>query len=187
MVKYDFDDLLRYFRPVDKGLRELLKNQQTPLILAGVEYLFSIYEQANTYINLIDEGVTGNPHRLTVEELHSCAWQIIQPHFEQSQQAAADYYQDLVDTEQTSNDIQEIVAAAYYQRIETLFVGRGIQLWGSFNPESNQVELHSQQEIGDEDLMDFAAIYTLLNSGTVYAVSPELVPENTFLAATFRY
>ncbi len=119
--------------------------------------------------------------------MHSCAWQIIQPHFEQSQQAAAEYYQDLVDTEQTSNDIQEIVAAAYYQRIETLFVGRGIQLWGSFNPESNQVELHSQQEIGDEDLMDFAAIYTLLNSGTVYAVSPELVPENTFLAATFRY
>lgn len=35
--------------------------------------------------------------------------------------------------------------------------------------------------------MDFAAIHTLLNSGTVYAVSPELVPGNIPLAAVFRY
>ncbi|NJN08246.1 MAG: hypothetical protein HC815_09705 [Richelia sp. RM1_1_1] len=181
------DDILRYFRQVDKGLQELLKNQQLPLILAGVEYLFPIYQEANNYINLIDEGITGNSEHLTAEELHSSAWKIIQPYFEQSQQTAANRYQELVGTGQTSNNIEEIVAAAYYQRIDTLFVGTSVQQWGSFNPESNQVELHSQQEIGDEDLMDFAAIHTLFNSGTVYAVSPEFVPGNTPLAAVFRY
>ncbi len=181
------DNILRYFHQVDEGLQELLKNQQAPLVLAGVEYLFPIYEQANTYLNLIDEGVTGNPDELTAEELHSLAWEIIQPYFEQSQQAAADYYQELVGTGQTSNNIKEIVSAAYYQRVDTLFVGVGVQQWGSFTPESNQVELHQEKEIGDEDLMDFAAIHTLLNGGTVYAVESEAVPDNTPLAAVFRY
>jgi hypothetical protein len=35
--------------------------------------------------------------------------------------------------------------------------------------------------------MDFAAIHTLLNSGTVYAVEQELVPGDAPLAAVFRY
>lgn len=76
---------------------------------------------------------------------------------------------------------------AYYKLIDTLFVAVGVQQWGYFTPDENQVELHQQKEIGDEDLMDFAAIHTLLNGGTVYAVEPEAVPDNTPLAAVFRY
>jgi len=35
--------------------------------------------------------------------------------------------------------------------------------------------------------MDFAAIHTLLNGGTVYAVEPKAVPGDAPLAAVFRY
>ncbi|NJM73233.1 MAG: hypothetical protein HC862_25605 [Scytonema sp. RU_4_4] len=181
------DNILRYFRQVDRGLQELLNHPQAPLVLASVEYLFSIYKEANTYPHLMDEGVTGNPDELKAEELHSLAWKIVQPYFEQAQQAATEGYQELTGTGQTSNNIKEIVPMAYYKLVDTLFVAVGIQQWGSFTPESNQVELHQEKEIGDEDLMDFAAIHTLLNGGTVYAVEPELVPENALLAAVFRY
>lgn len=181
------DNILRYFRQVNEGLQELLKNQQAPLVLAGVEYLFSIYKEANTYPHLLDEGVTGNPEDLKPEELHSLAWKIVQPEFEQAQQTAAERYQELAVTGQTSNNINEIVPMAYYKLIDTLFVAVGVQQWGYFTPDENQVELHQQKEIGDEDLMDFAAIHTLLNGGTVYAVEPEAVPDNTPLAAVFRY
>ncbi len=34
------DNILRYFRKVNAGLRELLKNQHYPLILAGVDYCY---------------------------------------------------------------------------------------------------------------------------------------------------
>jgi hypothetical protein len=33
----------------------------------------------------------------------------------------------------------------------------------------------------DEDLLDLAALHTLLNSGTVYAVEPEQVPGVAFI------
>ena len=75
------DGLLRYFRKVSNGLESFLKNEKAPLILAGVDYLLPIYQQANTYAHLLPEGLTGNPEMLKAEELHTQAWQIVQPYF----------------------------------------------------------------------------------------------------------
>ncbi|MDM9379770.1 hypothetical protein QUB80_03530 [Chlorogloeopsis sp. ULAP01] len=181
------DNLLRYFRKIDDGLQELLKNQRSPLVLAGVDYLLPIYKQANSYPNLIDEGIAGNPDELKAEELHSQAWQIVQPYFEEAQQEAIASYQALLGTGKTASSIQEVVTAAYYQRVESLFVPVGQQKWGHFNPSTNRVQVHPEQETGDEDLMDFAALHTLLNGGTVFAVSPEQVPGDKPIAAILRY
>jgi len=40
---------------------------------------------------------------------------------------------------------------------------------------------------GDEDLLEFAAIQTPLNGGTVYWVGAEKMPEPAPFAAMFRY
>jgi len=40
---------------------------------------------------------------------------------------------------------------------------------------------------GDEDLLEFAAIQTLLNGGTGYRVAAEKIPDTDPLAAVFRY
>jgi hypothetical protein len=68
-----------------------------------------------------------------------------------------------------------------------LFVAVGVQQWGSFNPETSTIDLHPEAQPGDEDLLNAAAIQTLLNGGTVYAVEPEKVPDEAPLAAVFRY
>lgn len=120
-------NILRYFRKVDSGIQELLKKVRSPLILAGVEYLFPIYKQANNYAYLLDAGITGNPDELKPEELHAQAWQIVQTYFEQEQQELVNRYQELTGTGQTSSNIIEIVPAAYFQRVDTLFVAVGIQ------------------------------------------------------------
>ena len=63
----------------------------------------------------------------------------------------------------------------------------GQQLWGEFDPDTMTVDLHPEPEPDDEDMLDFAAIHTLLNGGTVYAVEPEKVPDEAPAAAIFRY
>jgi Bacterial archaeo-eukaryotic release factor family 7 len=65
------DNILRYFRKIDRGLRDVLKGQEAPLVVAGVDYLLPIYREANTYSGLVEEGTTGNPEELSVEELHA--------------------------------------------------------------------------------------------------------------------
>lgn len=86
------DNILRYFRKVNGALQELLKNQRSPLVLAGVEYLFPIYKEANNYPQLLDEGITGNPDELKAEELLEQGWKIVQPYFEQAQQEVVNRY-----------------------------------------------------------------------------------------------
>ena len=179
--------LLRYFRKVSIGLESFLKNEQAPLILAGVDYLLPIYQQANTYAHLLPEGRTGNPEMLKPEELHTQAWQIVQPYFEQAKEATIARYQELQATEKTASTIEQVVPAAYFQRVESLFVPVGEQLWGVFDPEANSVQVHAQHQTGDEDLLDLAALHTLTNGGNVYAVEPGDVPQDKAIAAVFRY
>ena len=181
------DGILQFFHAVDDGLHKYLRGRRAPLVLAGVEYLFPIYKEANTYQHLVDEGITGNAEHVKSEELQAQAWEIVEPLFLQEQQAAIERYKDLTGTGLTSTDIKEVVPAAYFSRVEQLFVAVGVQQWGIFNPDSNIVDLHSDAELGDEDLLDAAAIQTVLHGGTVYAVEPEKVPDEALLAAVFRY
>lgn len=181
------DGILQFFHSIDKGLHKYLRGKRAPLVLAGVEYLFPIYKEANTYQHLVDEGITGNAEHVKSEELQAQAWEIVEPLFLKGQQEAVERYKELTGTGLISTDIKEIVPAACYSRVEQLFVAVGVQQWGIFNPDSNIVDLHSEAELGDEDLLDAAAVNTVLNGGTVYAVEPDKVPDGAQVAAIFRF
>jgi hypothetical protein len=185
-------NLLRYFHEVDAGVQELLRSEnrpvaQAPLVLAGVEYLLPLYREANTYPSLLEEGIEGNPEEFSPEELHQRAWSLVRPYFQRAQEEASAAYSRLAGSEQASDEIREIVVAAHQGRVDTLFVALGLQQWGSFEPRSSRVLLHEKQETADGDLLDLAALATLLNGGTVYAVEPTRVPGGGLMAAIFRY
>ena len=181
------DDILQFFHRLDESLHEILRNEKAPLVLAGVEYLFPLYREANTYPHLVDAGITGNQKISQPEELRTAAWQIVEPLFQQAQQQAVEHYRELNGTGKISHNLEETVPAAYYGRVEQLFVAVGVQQWGKFDPDANQIQVHHDAQPGDEDLLDSAAFQTLLNGGTVYAVEPDQVPEEAPLAAVFRY
>lgn len=182
------NDLLSYFRQVNNSLESFLKNQQAPLILAGVEYLLPIYHEANTYSHLLPDGITGNPENLTLEELHTQSWQIAQPYFDLAKVSTISHYEELLQgSEKTANTIEKVVPAAYFQRVETLFVPIDKNVWGVFDPVKNSIQIHAQQETGDEDLLDLAALHTLTNGGKVYALEQGDVPEHKAIAAILRY
>ncbi len=183
------DYISRYFHQVDEGLQDLLRDERAPLVLAGVDYLHPIYKEANTYPYLVDEGIEGNPEELRAEELHKRAWAVVQPYFQKAQEEAAAQYRQLAGagSEQASSDLKEVVPAAYHGRVEVLFVAVGTHQWGTFDPDTDAVRLHEKAEPGDEDLLDFVAVQTLANRGSVYAIEPEKVPDGALLAAVFRY
>jgi hypothetical protein len=187
----DTDDnrrnILQFFHQLDRGLHEYLREKRAPLVTVGVEYLLPIYREANTYQHLVDESITESPEILKPEELHAKAWSIVEPYFERERQVALERYRELTGTGKTSNDLKEVIPAAYYGRVEQLFVAVGVQQWGNFDPQTNQIDLHHDREPGDEDLLNSAAIQTILNGGTVYAVEPDRVPDAAMLAAIFRY
>jgi Bacterial archaeo-eukaryotic release factor family 7 len=181
------DELLRYFQHIDRGLHALLKEETAPLVLAGVEYLFPIYQEANTYPHLLEQGLASNPEKLKADMLCEEAWALVEPVVLQARQEAVAHYRERVSTERVSNKSSEIVPAAYNGRVEGLFVAVDQQLWGRFDPAIGRLQIDEQAEPGDEDLLDQAATQTLLHGGAVYTVAQAHMPAETPLAAVFRY
>jgi hypothetical protein len=182
-------NILRLFRQIDVGLSALLRNEHAPLLLAGVDCLLPLYREVNSYPHLTSEGITGNPEKLRAEELHQRGWTIVQPLFQQARQEAAARYQQLIGSgcEKAANDPFQIIGAAVYGRVETLFVALDQRLWGRFDPEIGAAELHQDKERGDGDLLNFAAIQTMMNGGTVYVAKAKEMPSRSLFAAIYRY
>ena len=182
-------NILRFFQSVNQGLNTLIEDKTIPMVLAGVDYLLPIYREASTYQNILEDGVTGNPNRENLKELHQESWNIARPLFEESQKKAFEKFEQLhgQHSELATTDVIAAVKAAKFGQVESLFVPLGMQIWGRYDDEKNEVILASEPGLEHEDLLDFAAAETILNSGQVFAVPPEQMPGDGNLAAILRY
>jgi hypothetical protein len=185
----DKTNILRFFQSVNQGVNGLLDDKTIPMVLAGVDYLLPIYREAASYQNLLKDSIPGNQDRENLKELHERAWKIVKPIFEESQKKAFEKYEQLhgQGSELATSDIKEVVKAATFGQVETLFVPLGSQKWGRYDAERNKVLLAKEPGPNDQDLFDFAVSQTILNSGQVFAVPPEQMPGNEEIAAVLRY
>ncbi|MEQ8152661.1 MAG: hypothetical protein ABRQ32_07140 [Smithellaceae bacterium] len=181
------DNIFRYFKQVDNGLQDVLKEEKAPLVLSGVDYLIPIYLKANTYAHTLDKGIPGNPDELSDSELHIRAWEIVEPLFLKSQRQDFSQYLNLSAGPRTSGAIRDILIASYEGRTEILFVAQGMNRWGSFSLDRREITLSKENETGMEDLLDLAAVQTILHGGTVHIMKPDEMGDHGPIAAVFRY
>jgi hypothetical protein len=181
------DDIVRYFRRIDHAVRQALKDEQTPLVLAGVDYLLPLYREINSYPRLIEEGIIGNPEGLRDDELQHQGLALIEPLFQQARKEAAAQVQEGVNKGRGSDKLLEVIGAASQGRVAALFVPVGVQQWGRFDSSTLAVDLHHEPQPGDEDVLNLAAIQTALHGGKVYAVPPDAMPTDGAVAAVYRY
>lgn len=179
--------ILRYFRAVNKAVQNHLTNEEAPLILAAVAYLWPIFQEANTYPNLLADGIAGNLEHLNSQDLHRRAWDLVRSHLDKTRQSITEQYQSVAGTENTSESLTEIVPAAAYGRVATLFITDQAHTLGSFDYDTGTVELSQNDGFDCEELFNLVAASTLQHGGRVYAVPPEDMPTDASLAAIFRY
>ncbi len=181
------EKLRKYFRFIDEELQEMLDEKDVPMVLACVDHISALYREVSRFPMLFDEGIRGNPESMSAEELKSKAWDIVKPYFQKQQENAKARYRELLGTGRASNQIEEIVPASFHGRVSDIFVAVGVQQWGNYNPETEEVKLSEGPLTGNEDLLDLAAAKTFLNKGNVYALEEEQMPDNTQVAAVFRW
>jgi peptide subunit release factor 1 (eRF1) len=151
--------------------------------------LIPIYQQASTYRNLLKEGIVGSPDRQPLNELHSSAWKIVEPIFTRSQQEAIDRFKELHGQQNglATDDLDTAVKAAIGGRVETLLVPIGVQSWGRYDPATDSVHFDPEPTPENEDMVNYTAVQTILNSGNVYALPREQFPTEKEVAAILRY
>ena len=181
------NNILRYCRLIDQGLQDVLRSKKAPLVLMGVDFLLSIYREANSYAYLAEEIIPGNPEELSGEDIQTLAWPLVEHYFHKAEQEALTYYGPFQGTGRTIKEIAEVVPASYNGRIELLFLADGEKEWGIYDFAQNSVKIHSEPEPGDDELYDLAIRQTILNGGSVYIMDQINIPEGGNMAALLRY
>ena len=181
-------EIRNYFHRFDEALMAYIGDEDIPLVLAGLGYLHPLYREANSYPNLVKEGIEKDVVQMSIEELHQITWEIVEDHYQMDVDQALGVYHNLADKDgETTQEIAEIVPAAYFKRIHTLFLAEDSQIWGYFDQEENQVIIDEKKTPDNDDLLSMAAGKTLINGGNVLVLPRNKVPEQSKAAAILRY
>lgn len=181
------EDLFRYFQLVNRSLEQFLKEQKAPLIVAAVDYLLPIYSEANTYSALIELGIPGSPEGLSPQELRNQALPLVEGLLREEEAESISKFKEKIVRLPSSTHIREVVSSAYNGRVDSLLLSREGEIWGFFDPENHETAVSEELKAGHCDLLNFAALHTISNGGTVIPVSRENIPGGGLVAALFRY
>lgn len=175
-----------FYRQIDRGVNELLRGSSDPVLLAGVEYELAQYHALNTYPHLLDEDVKGAPNGLKAGEMHARAIEAISRSYDKRADAVLAEYNHKVGGG-ASNRLKDVVTAAHDGRVLTLLVSDSLETTGTFDERTHAVKGHATGISEDEDLINDAAVQTILHAGQVLSLSNKKMPNGAPLAAVFRY
>ena len=180
-------EILKYFQAVDRGLNDYLHEKTAPLLVFSQDYLFPIYQEANSYTNLYDQVISGNPNDVNEMGLHEKAVETIRPYLETKKRRKQDQYEEAEPALKTDL-IHDIVPFAFEGKIDTLFLENRAEIWGNFDQATQKVAVE-KQHLGDNfSLSNLAAKKVLEEGGTVYLVDAAFMPGNEAKAsALLRY
>ncbi len=183
-------NIKNFYHRVSEAIEEILQNSNDPLLLGGIDYLHALYREANSYPYLSDTGLVLDLKNLSNSEIHQRAWPLIEPYFQKKRLQDINTFQQYWGTRNrlAATDLRTIVSGAIHGRIQTLFVSDTPQdFWGKYLESRQDVEIHANKLPDDEDLLDKAAINTLLRKGTVYVLTQNEMPVSGPIAAILRY
>ena len=172
-----------FYRAIDRGIGELLRGGDAPLILAGVEEDVALYRAVNTYPHVLEQGIPGSlgpaiSHPQVVRQSHEIVL------FDLERRAALELAEskERLAPARFSSDLNAILRAAVAGRVSDLYLDENAERIGTFDGKAygGTTNWH------DEDLLNVAAVETLLHGGAVYSLASHQMA-GASAAASFRY
>lgn len=181
--------LLEHLRRVHRALESHLGGTRAPIVLVAAPEVEGHLKALATDIRFLDETVQTDPGSLDEEELHQRTYALVQPRFAQTRADALDRFRALAgdDEARGATDLKAIVSAARFGRVDTLFVAEDAHAWGRHDAGDDQVRLDRESTPDNEDLLDYAAVQTLLQGGQVHVLPPGEMPRQQPMTAIFRF
>lgn len=181
-------DTQRFFRAVDKLLIEEVSDIiEMPLVVAGLAEQSPVYHNVSRNPQLVPESIHVNPLRLTLKELTSKAWHVIEPHIREQSSALIEAYDEAAARNGGIEGVFGIAHAAVEGRVKTLFVEDNRQLPGKIDEDTGIVVFDDLAQPDVNDVLDDIARVVVKKGGTVIVLPTQYMPTNTGAAAILRY
>ncbi len=181
------NEVRSFLRQVADGLRDYLTGQNLPMVVVGLNEMFSLYREVNGYPHLLEDSVRHNPDQLSADELHATAWPLVEATLNQERDAAVGRFEGLHGTGLASTDPAKIKEAARDGRVDTLFLVTEPWCWEQLSDSAPVVQLGVDEAFAHCELLDQVAVDALSAGGHLYAVPATLLPNGADIAAAFRY
>lgn len=186
---YDDVELAHFARAVAKACDSHLAERAAPLVVAAQPRLLGRLRQELRYRYVADTDIQRDPASMKDDELHTQAWAIAGPLLRQHRDAARARLESRLEGAEVagSEDLQELMRAAYEGRVATLLVARGQNVWGLYDEESRRVDIAERPGPDNEDLLNLLAVKVLELGGDVIALPQDLAVHTGPVAGLFRY
>lgn len=184
---YEKQEIPLYCKRINDAIVTMLSEDMAPLLVAADERLYASYRAANTYPYLVDKPLFGNYHEVSPQNLAREVWGNVEPFVVREAQDKLARMEDVKNTERGPVDPAHVITAAANGQIDTLFIDPSAQLWGVFDPSTQEVTLHKSRSDGSIDMLELAARETLRSGGIVLTRSANEMPAKTPLAALLRW
>lgn len=182
------ETLLKFFRAVDKGLHEYLREERAPLLIAGVKYYKPIYREANTYPHLLEEGLDGNFERANGEVIHAEAWPIISRDRERRIAGWVDRYRSLAPKGLAVDGVEAVASATVQGRVRAVLAAENGNTWGKLDRATGEVALAQDHAAGaSPDLLDDVCEEAWKRAAEIYVLPQPELPTERPIAAVLRY
>jgi hypothetical protein len=179
------DEMVRFFRIVDRGVMDSIVDHATPLVLVGVQRNVGIYRQVSAYPTIVGTAIEGDPASFRCDVMHASAWALVMPYLRAEELQARRRFRELYGTPRTTTDLEEVLAAAEDGRIATLFAVEDDERRGHFDPDTRSMQLDGSPDA--VDLVELAVAKALVHDAEVFTSPRKLVPGGGVVAATYRY
>jgi release factor family 11 len=178
--------LEKYLRKVDQALHGVLAGQARPLILSAAEPLASMFRSVNSYPRLIDEGIAGNPERLTDTQIEDAALPILDRLYAREIQAVTALYDELKPRRATT-DVSYAAHAATAGAIDQLLVDLNAVIPGLVSDVDGSVTYSTSDDAETYSVVDEVVRRALCTGARVLGARREELPERAPLVAILRY
>src|SRR5579883_1619342 len=170
-----------FYKLADGAVQTAIGTSGAPLILAGVEEDTALYRTTSTAPTLITKTIPGSPGPERAEiELLNQAHRILKDHFVEQQAIAVRAARERYGPGRFLTDPGAILRASFDGRVERLYLNENASITDVF-------ERDPYQSWGAEDLLNLAAVQTLIHQGTACELPASSIPEKAPAAAVLRY
>lgn len=181
------ETLMKFFRAIDKGLHEYLRDERAPLILAAVKYYHPIYRETNTYPHLLEEGLEGNFERVSDDAIHAGAWPIVARESERRAAEWVERYRALASKGLAVEGVESVASATVQGRVRCVLVSEDGSARGRLDRATGEVAWGSEAGAMETDLLDDVGEEAWKRGAEIYVLPPALLPTSSPIAAVLRF